>query len=79
MPKPHEMDVKVFMDLQRKQMQKQKKPKLYKNCVLMSPKEYTAMYNVHHFTVLLWLKNGELEGFKVGRLWRIPVEKGAMQ
>ena len=66
MPKAHEIDVKVFMDLQRKQMQKQQKPKFNKNCVYMSPKEYATMYNVHHFTVLLWLKNGEIKGQKIG-------------
>ena len=79
MPKAHEIDVKVFMDLQKKQMQKQKNPVLNKNYDYMSPKEYAAMVNVHHYTVLLWLKKGEIKGQKFGRQWRIPVEKCAAQ
>ena len=79
MPKAHEMDVKVFMDLQKKQMQKQKNPVLNKNYDYMSPKEYAAFTGVHHYTVLLWLKKGEIKGQKIGHLWRIPVEKNTLQ
>ena len=79
MPKTHEMDVKVFMDLQKKQIQRQQRPKLNKNYAYVTPKEYAAMVSVHHYTVLLWLKNGVIEGQKMGRTWRIPVEKGAQQ
>ena len=79
MPKAHEIDVKVFMDLQKKQMKKQQKPLLNVNYVYMTPKEYAAFARVHHYTVLLWLKKGEIKGLKIGRQWRIPVEKDAMQ
>ena len=75
MLKAHEMDIKVFMDLQRKQTRRQLKPKLNINYVYMTPKEYAAFANVHHYTVLLWLRNGEIEGHKIGRQLRIPVEK----
>jgi len=30
------------------------------------------MLQVHHRTVLEWLRNGKLNGIKMGRLWRIP-------
>jgi len=39
---------------------------------LYTSKQVAEMLQVHHRTVLEWLRNGKLNGIKMGRLWRIP-------
>jgi excisionase family DNA binding protein len=38
---------------------------------LLSIAEAAKFLNVHEKTIRRWLKNGEIEGLRFGRLWRI--------
>lgn len=38
---------------------------------LYTPKEIAEMMNVHHYTILIWIKNGKIPAVKVGKGWRI--------
>ena len=37
-----------------------------------NPKDIAIEFNVSHTTVIRWLKNGALHGFKVGGGWKVP-------
>ena len=39
---------------------------------LYTSKQFAEILQVHHRTVLEWLRVGKLNGVKIGRLWRIP-------
>lgn len=40
----------------------------YKN---FTPKQIAKKFNVHHYTVLRWIKSGELKGQKINNQWSI--------
>ncbi len=39
---------------------------------LYTPKEVAEILAIHPITVFKWLRNGKLQGVKIGSLWRIP-------
>lgn len=39
---------------------------------LYTPKEVAEILTIHPITVFKWLRNGKLQGVRVGSLWRIP-------
>ena len=38
---------------------------------LLTTEEVAELLRVHHTTVRRWLRKGEIQGIKIGRLWRI--------
>jgi len=40
-----------------------------------TPEEIAEILQITEYTVLKWLREGKLEGFKAGRLWRVSEEK----
>jgi excisionase family DNA binding protein len=38
---------------------------------MLSPEEVARRLGVHRYTVLRWLKKGNLPGLQIGRTWRV--------
>ena len=47
---------------------------LFPNKVILTPSEVAEGLRVDERTVRRWLDEGHLDGFKVGRQWRIPLK-----
>ena len=58
-------------DLQKKKKQQEQKPDLTKE--YLSPQQYANKMQIHKETVLKLLRSEKIQGFKIGRSWRIPV------
>ncbi len=50
-------------------MEQRRGPQVY------TPEEIAEILNITEYTVLKWLREGKLKGFKAGRLWRVSEEQ----
>ena len=74
-PKHNEMDVKVFLELSKKK-KNSTAPIISKEYDYCTVDEYAKIMKAHPVTVRVWLGKGLIDGaFKVGRHWKIPVQK----